>query len=195
MPSPSRSTSSTGTSRRTDRGGAWTSGLPARSTRRSVPPRIPRYRACQDGLSRRSQRTRRTKSVVVIVVVVVMVRPASCKRPCENQRIHPREQLVAERLDAIGGIRRPLLNPLEPLLLLREPAIDALEPLEDLRAHLLQPQHAVVACDERASTKPAEGSRQASRNLQQLSAASGGFSIRKRDRRTRARRDRQCAPR
>jgi hypothetical protein len=58
-----------------------------------------------------------------------------------GERVDARAQLVAEGLDAIDGVRGALMDALEALLLLREPPIDALEPLEDLRTHLLQPQH------------------------------------------------------
>jgi hypothetical protein len=75
-------------------------------------------------------------------VIVVSLLPRPDPLSSETERIDPRAQLVTERLDAIGGVRRALMNALEPLLLLREPSIDALEPLEHLRAHLFQPQHA-----------------------------------------------------
>ena len=71
-----------------------------------------------------------------------------------RQGIHPREQLVAERFDSIDCICGALMNALEPLLLLREAAIDAFEPLQDLRADLLQPQHAVVLATNMPARKP-----------------------------------------
>ena len=80
---------------------------------------------------------------MIFVVVVIAVNAA--RRPDRSrnhQRIDPRAQLVAQRLDAIDGVRGALMNALEALLLLRQPAIDAFEPLEDLRTHLLEPQHA-----------------------------------------------------
>ena len=88
-----------------------------------------------------------------------------------GKRIDPCEQLVAERLDAIRGIRRTLVNPLEALFLLRKPTIDALEPLQDLGAHLLQPQHVLVACYGHARTKLPEEWPARAPVLQELTAA------------------------
>jgi hypothetical protein len=80
--------------------------------------------------------------IFVVVMIVVNVSPRPAPLSSQTERIDSRAQLAAERRDAIDGVGGALMNAFEALLLLRQPAIDALEPLENLRTHLLQPQHA-----------------------------------------------------
>jgi hypothetical protein len=77
-----------------------------------------------------------------------------------GKRVDPREQLVAERLDAI-----------EALLLLREPPIDPFEALENLRPHLLQPQHGSSTCHDHARGKPPSERHDTLVDVQELIAA------------------------
>jgi len=65
------------------------------------------------------------------------------------------------------------MNSFEALLLLREPPIDPFEALENLRPHLLQPQHVSSTCHDHARGKPPAERHDMLFDLQELSAADG----------------------
>jgi hypothetical protein len=88
-----------------------------------------------------------------------------------GKRVDPREQLIAERLDAIDRVGGALLNTFEALLLLREPPIDPFEALENLRPHLLQPQHGSSTCHDHARGKPPSERHDTLVDVQELIAA------------------------
>lgn len=59
----------------------------------------------------------------------------------------------SNRLEALGQFARTLIQPLEPMLLLRKPAVDALEPFQQFRAKLFKPQHALASTPDRHRAK------------------------------------------
>lgn len=63
-----------------------------------------------------------------------------------------RPDLLAERVELIADLGKPLIDPPETLLILRKTPIEALEPFENFPAYLFEPQHRDAPfCEARAS--------------------------------------------